>query len=316
LDAEQPNTRAAIDFLLESGDGDAVVRLLAAPWAYWTERPYPRDLRRWLEAALAISSETPNHQTILALGLLVNATSFLGDHESAAATASRQLQWATAIGTPMALGLAWFWQGITADFTGDVERASISFEQALEFQREAGYIFPVLESMLEIGSVSLIAGRVEQAVAVLDESLIVAREAGSETELAYGLLYRGFAALAQQAPALAAQFFEDGLRQAQRYQMDRVTLGAIGGLTGVTLALCQPEVAARLLGAVEAARQSSGVGRICQAFQVDAIASQTVEHLGQEAYDACVEEGSTTTYQEAIDTALAVAAAAREATRT
>jgi non-specific serine/threonine protein kinase len=302
--------------LLESGDGDAVVRVLAAPWAYWTERPYPRDLRRWLESALAISTEPPGHPAILALGLLVNATSFLGDHESAAAAASRQLQLATAIGTPLPLGMAWFWQGITADFAGDVDRAAISFERALAFQREAGYIFPILESMLEIGSISLIAGRVEQAVAVLDESLIVARQAGSETELAYGLLYRGFAALAQQAPALAARFFEDGLRQAQRYQMDRVTLGAIGGLAGVTLALNQPEVAARLLGAVEAARQSSGVGRICQAFQVDAITSQAVEHLGQEAFDACMKEGSTTTYQEAIDTALAVAAAAREATRT
>jgi hypothetical protein len=91
--------------------------------------------------------------------------------------------------------------------------------------------------MLEIGSISLMAGRVEQAVAILDESLIVARQAGSETELAYGLLYRGFAALAQKDPALAARFFEEGLRLAQRYQMDRVTLGAIGGLAGVTLAL-------------------------------------------------------------------------------
>jgi hypothetical protein len=126
------------------------------------------------------------------------------------------------------------------------------------------------------------------------------------------LLYRGFAALAQEDPALAAQFFEDGLRQAQRYQMDRVTLGSIGGLAGVTLALNQPELAARLIGAVEAARQSSGVGRICQALQVDAITSQTVECLGKEAFDACMNEGSTTAYQEAIDTALAVATAARE----
>ena len=87
----------------------------------------------------------------------------------------------------------------------------------------------------------------------------------------------GAAALAQKDPALAAQFFEDGPRHAQRYQMDRVTLGAIGGLSGVALALRQPGLAARLLGAVESARQSSGVGRICRASQVDAIASKTLE---------------------------------------
>jgi tetratricopeptide (TPR) repeat protein len=221
----------------------------------------------------------------------------------------------TAIGTLLALGLAWFWQGIIADFAGDVERAAICFEQALEFHRDTGYIFPILESMLEVGSNSLMAGRLEQAVAILDESLIMARQAGSETELAYGLLYRGFAALAQKDPALAARFFEEGLRLAQRYQMDRVTLGAIGGLAGVTLALNQSEVAARLLGTVEAARQSGGVGRICQALQVETIASQTTERLGQEAFDMCMKEGSTTAYEDAIDTALAIAVAARGTTR-
>lgn len=310
LDAEQANTRAAIEFLLASGDGDSVVGLLAAPWAYWTERPYPRDLRRWLEPALAQSTDEFNHPTILALGLLINATSFLGELETATATASRQLQLAETIGTSHALGMSWFWQGITADFSGDVERAAVSFERALAFHRQSGHIFPILETMLEVGSISLSIGRLEHAVAILDESLVVARAAGSETELAYGLLYRGFAALGQADPGNAARYLQEGLRHSQHYHMDRVTLGATGGMAGVALALGQPDLAARLLGAVESARQSSGVGRICQAVQVDAIATKTLERLGQDAFDSGIREGGMTPYTEAMAAALTVAAMA------
>jgi hypothetical protein len=50
-------------------------------------------------------------------------------------------------------------------------------------------------------------------------------------------------------------------------------------------------------------------------LQVETIASQTTERLGQEAFDMCMKEGSTTAYEDAIDTALAIAVAARGTTR-
>ncbi len=71
LDAEQANLRTAIDVLLETGDRSGVSRLLAGSVYYWAHRPYPRDLRRWLDAALPVNVEPEDDAGVFALWLLV-----------------------------------------------------------------------------------------------------------------------------------------------------------------------------------------------------------------------------------------------------
>jgi hypothetical protein len=85
-------------------------------------------------------------------------------------------------------------------------------------------------------------------------------------------------------------------------------LAALGGFSGVALALDQPDLAARLLGAVDAARQSSGVGRIAQAELVEAIRAATQKRLGSDAFETQFAEGGTIAYDDAMNTALEIAA--------
>jgi predicted ATPase/transcriptional regulator with XRE-family HTH domain len=310
LDAEQANMRSAIDFLLGSGDGAGITQLLGETAGYWTDRPYPLDIRHWLETAIPIAPESPEDSSVRALFLLAWSAGLLGDFEYAVASADRQLHLAEKVGTPLALGAAHASQGQIAEFTGQVDRAAMSYERSLSFFRKYGRIAPVLWVMLELGGKWLLAGKVEQAVAMLDESITAARQTGADTVLAYGLIYRGFAGLVQQDPSQAARRFSEGLALAQRFRMDRYTLAAIGGLSGVALALDQADRAARLQGAIESARQSSGVGRIAEAASVDVISLATRERLGPDAYEAHVAEGSRMTYEQAIEMALAIAASA------
>ncbi|MFL5759950.1 MAG: ATP-binding protein [Thermomicrobiales bacterium] len=310
LDEEQANLRAAIDYLLGSGDRAGVIRLLTESSYYWSDRPYPRDLRQWLNAAMAGNAESPDEAGVTALWQLAWAAALLGDLEGAIAYADRERHLAERVGTPHALGLVQVSQAVIAEFTGQVEQAAIHYEQALLFFRQVGDVGFVINCMSNLGSAWLQAGRVNQAVAMLDETVGVARQAQSESELGFVLVIRGLAGLAQDQPALAAHDFSEGLLLAQRLRLDRTTLGAIGGLAGVALALDQPERAARLLGAVEAARQSSGVGRIQEAASVKAISRATQDRLGQEVFDTKVSEGSGMTYEEAVDDALEISAEA------
>ena len=62
---------------------------------------------------------------------------------------------------------------------------------------------------------------------------------------------------------------------AQTIQQTRAILGAVHGLAGVALALGQAERAARLLGAVGAARESLGMGRITQKHHGERITADT-----------------------------------------
>jgi ATP/maltotriose-dependent transcriptional regulator MalT len=259
---------------------------------------------------MPVNSEPPDDAEVSALWLLAWASAMLGDLEGAVAYAKRELHLAERVGTPFGLGVAQHSQAMIAEFTGQVERSAVHYESALLYFRQASDVGFVIDSMCEVGGKLLLAGEVERAVPILDESVAAARQAQSEPVLGYALVKRGFAGLAQNKPVLAARDFSEALLLAQRLRMDRTSLSAIGGLAGVALALGQPERAARLLGAVEAATQSSGVGRIEEAASVDAIRHATQDRLGQEVFDANAKDGSGITYDEAVDDALEVSAEA------
>ena len=76
---------------------------------------------------------------------------------------------------------------------------------------------------------------------------------------------RAHAARMQGDQVLAARLFAESIAVAAEIGSERILLGAVAGLAGVALALGQPERAVRLLGAVEAEGETSGVGRIAHA---------------------------------------------------
>jgi hypothetical protein len=126
------------------------------------------------------------------------------------------------------------------------------------------------------------------------------------------LRQRAFAALAQHDLVTAAELFAEGLTRAWEYKVSRSVLGCIAGLAGVSLAVDQPEEAARLLGAVESASRSSGAGRFFEAALADRIVIDVRNRLGEASFDHWKVHGSSMTYEEAIEAALAIGRAASQ----
>ncbi len=308
LDAETGNFRSAIDFLLDAGDGSGVVRILSSSASYWIDAPYKREVHQWYRQALPLAGDSPDELTLLGHFQFALVTAMLGDLEQATTYANRFLDWAMTTTSPYALGAAYFTLGVLAEFAGDLEGAVAFHDRAAPLLRETGQPIWILNSNIELGSAELNAGQIEQAVAILDEAVVLARGASAEDVLAPGLTYRGYAALAQDDLALAARLFDEGLTLAQALRMDRLALGAIGGFAGVAIALGRPDHAARLLGAIEAARQSSGIGRITEASLVDEIGAGVLAALGPEQYGELRREGAQMSYVAAIEMARGIAA--------
>jgi len=107
-------------------------------------------------------------------------------------------------------------------------------------------------------------------------------------------------------PAPRPRLFAESIAVAHEIGDDRTVFGAVAGLGGVALALGQPERAARLLGAVEAARETSGVGRIAHALHAERIAAEARLRLGDRASADAWAAGRALAWEDAVRDALTV----------
>jgi hypothetical protein len=94
---------------------------------------------------------------------------------------------------------------------------------------------------------------------------------------------------------------------ARTIEQTRAILGAVHGLAGVALALGQAERAARLLGAVEAAREALGMGRITQKHHGERITADTRAALEAADFERARSAGRMLTLEEAVAGALTLA---------
>jgi predicted ATPase/class 3 adenylate cyclase len=308
LDNELPNIRAAVNWLLAQGEGPTALRLLTAVEDYWSRRrPNIVELCRWLTAALAAAPQAPAADRTVAHYLLALVNSTLGNEEDAAMHAQRLLSAAQETGDPAALGLAQYGVGMVWEFHGDGERAAAALSEAVPLLQAAGNVVLAAWAQADLADILVWRGDLAAGVPMLDEALTRLRQTGADWLILLVLNQRGHAALAQADLPRAAGCFRESITVAQTIQQTRATLGAVHGLAGVALALGQAERAARLLGAVGAARESLGMGRITQKHHGERITADTQAALEPVAFARAWSAGRAMSLQEAVAEALAIA---------
>ena len=285
LDEELPNIRAVVAGLLATGDSLVALRLLAVTHEYWTYRWHHAEVRRWLHAAMAEAPHAPAVDRVMVHHILTVSESMLGNHEAAADHARLGVVAAEESGDPFALGIAHFDVGLAWEFAGDGERAAEAYAEAVPFMRESGNAMFTGWILGELGDKLVRSGDVGEAIAALDEALLLYRRVGFETGVAMTLGQRGYAALAAGDLPLAARQFTESLDAANALGDRRIALGAIAGLAGVALALCEPHRAARLLGGVEWARENAGIDRIAHALHAARLTERARAALGNATFD-------------------------------
>jgi predicted ATPase/DNA-binding CsgD family transcriptional regulator len=312
LDAELDNLRAAVAWFGVAGEPVNVLRLLSALSGYWAVRPYHAEVRGWLEPALRAAPNAPAAIRVAALHVAALTTSFLGDTPAAVAYAEEGLALARELNDPLSLGCALYAAGMAWAFSDDAARAAVPYEEAVTLLRKAGVTTWEALALAELGDTRLMTGDVAAAVPLLDEALALHRRVENPFGIAVTLGERAHAARMQGDQVLAARLFAESIAVAEEIGSERVRMGAVAGLAGVALALGQPERAVRLLGAVEAEGETSGVGRFSHAAHTARITAEARTVLPEPVFVTAWEEGRHLPLADAVAEALAIASSAGE----
>ncbi len=130
LDDDYTNLRAAIQSARERGDGELLLRLGTALWAFWSTRGYVGEGRRALEDALELAGRRPARALLGLCSLRV----FSGSSEGLLDDVHEALRAAEELGDPLTLAQAWNLLGrVEGTLIGVMARAEEAWRQALDY---------------------------------------------------------------------------------------------------------------------------------------------------------------------------------------
>ncbi|HMA34832.1 MAG TPA: tetratricopeptide repeat protein, partial [Chloroflexia bacterium] len=292
LAADHDNLRAALGWLLETGDLPAAARLAAGLWRFWDQHGHWSEGRRWLATILARGADLPaalRAPVLLGAGLLARVQADLPEAQACAeaalalyralddrpgcAAALDGLAWvaltagATARAAALsAESLALFRElgdrrGIAASLNhlgwvaleqGDPARAAACYEESVTLCREIGDPIGLARALNNLGEVARVRGDDARAAAFFQERLELARAGGHRMGIAAALHNLGQVARHQGAYPAAAAYFRESLALFRELGDRQGMIECVAGLGGVAAGAGAAPRAARLLGAATA----------------------------------------------------------------
>ena len=309
LEEDLPNLRAAVNWFLVQGEATQALRLVVAAEDFWTQRHLSDpELYRWLETALPAAADAPARDRGMAHWLLSNSNGLLGGDEAALHHAQRMLEVAEEAGDPASLGFAHFALASAWEHRGDISRAAAAYAEAIPLRRMAdsdgGY---ALHPQAGLADMLILQGDLAAGVPMLEEALLRLRQLPDPPWFIVRVItLRGYSALLQDDVLLAARLFAESIERARSLHRTQSLLSPMAGLAGVALARGQVARAARLLGAVEAARASIWMKHLTW-IHPDRITVDTRAALPAAAFEQAWAVGRAMLLEEAITEALTIA---------
>ena len=255
IDLEHHNIRAALTWAHKRSEAQLVVRFTAALARFWRVRGYLHEGRSWVEVALAYG-DTGDPSTRLRLlqgaGLIAIA---LGDYPWAAALGEEGASLARQPGTSGSAGLSVHLLGVVALDQGQHAQAAKLFEEAQVLYQADGEMAwrPVALSHLGLATAEM--GDEPRAVALWEE--VLAHEE-NRFAVAYALQHLGAVLGRRGEFRAAAERFQQSLAVWQELGDTWYLASCLGGVAAVAAACREWEKAAKLLGAAEVLRETSG----------------------------------------------------------
>jgi predicted ATPase/DNA-binding CsgD family transcriptional regulator len=308
LDAEHPNFRAALRWLLDHGEARAAQHLAAQLAEYWLRHSQNwSEGQGWLERALAADAGPPSAARAEALvGLSMLQWPCL-DFARAAALLAEAEAAGRAVGDAGAVAYARLHRGYIAFFGGDFDLAIALAEESLTSCAAIPQGFGCNGALWLLSRATLERGDDERAVAFYERFLTAALAEGDEVSIANG--HYGLAMLAERRgdwdTALVGYAEAAGVCQAFGDLL--FATGCIAGAAAVAVELGRMEPAVRLFAAQEALRRAAGASPTPAAVDRQHTARASAAHaaLGNEHFAAAWAAGSALS----LDAAIAEAAA-------
>jgi predicted ATPase/transcriptional regulator with XRE-family HTH domain len=298
LEREHDNFRAALAWARDSGRFELGLALAGRLWRFWGRRGRLREGLAWLddllsragdvapetrarafnaagnlsgwgdhrgraaryEASLALYHQLGDRDGIArALNNLGTTAADRNDHAAAIALHQESLDIFRSLGDVHSVAMCLANLGQSAMELGDLGRAQALLEEANTIRRRLGDSLGLARSLMGLGVVVARAGDIARSAALIDESIGLCRDLGDEATLAHVLARRGAAAQAAGLSERATADFAEAMRLAQRVEAPRIAVACLQGLAALAEAQGERDVAGRLRGAAEAAREMHGI---------------------------------------------------------
>ncbi|MHB8732209.1 MAG: ATP-binding protein [bacterium] len=306
LELEHDNLRAALDWSSpDAVDAERRLRLAGALVRFWDYHTHWGEGRTWLEAALAESRGMASAARTTAL----EGAGFMawrqGDLASATALYDENLSLARELGDQKSLVEALVGRGVVAVTQGNLEAATGLFEESLELAQRLEEPWLIAMTLAQLGVVIRWKGDYSKAVALCERSLAMYRRVGGKRGIAYSLRLLGHATRLSGDPVRATEAYRESLALFHETADKWVATECIEGLALIANAHSDEARAARLLGAVEAARERFGIKMPRpERGAHDRFGAADLERLKEKDLADVWTEGRTMTLEQAVAVAL------------
>ena len=209
---EHANFRAALEWLIETGDAQWGLRLGAALFRFWEMREYFAEGRDSLGKLLKLpGAAVPNRARARALFAAGALASGQGDYASADALIGESLEIARQSGDKQGAAVFLNALAIIALDRGDVSVARSLFEESLILWRELDDQKSVARSLSNLANIVKLQGDNGGAGFLYAEALSIFRRIGDWTGVAWSVNYQGDVARDQGDSAAARTLYEQSL---------------------------------------------------------------------------------------------------------
>jgi len=261
IEADHDNVRAALVWLDQIGDPEALLRLAGSLWPFWHRHSHRLEGRGWLDRALdsARSVGVPCEVRVRPLYGAAYLARNRGDYERATALATECLEVTREQGDDRAASRALQLLAFVALAQGDYDRAMLRATEALALSEALGDQSRWTAWVrTDLGMAAYGHGDLARAEQNLEEALALYQMFPDPFGTALTLGYRGLVACDRGDHAGAAARFAASLPLWQEMGNRENQAEWLAGVATLAAALSQPEQASRLFGAAEALRDTLG----------------------------------------------------------
>jgi tetratricopeptide (TPR) repeat protein len=303
LERENDNLRAAMSWALAAGNVETATRLGWALWMFWWLRGHKHEGRRWMEALLEYNLSASLRTNALTVAGQMAFTQ--GDYKSCERYLQQSLELAREVGDATRAAHAVYVLGILALNSQDLKTARSRLEEALNlYLKTSGNDQMVASVRSHLGTLLLIQGEHDQAAAMMEEGLALARKLGDRLSISNALYSLAQVAQARGDHDSAACRFEEGVTLSEEIG-DRSNLGYfLEGLAVVAGVREEAERSARLFGAAEGLLQAVEAPVYDYYEPNRSLYERTAvtvrSQLGEEGFEEAWAEGQAMTFEQAV----------------
>ena len=308
---ELADCRAALHWLLDSGDLEAAVRLVVALGPLWITCSLLREGRQAMAKVDAVLAETeaelPLHLAVQLDNMRGSLAYYEGDVLAAHTSFHQALAVAQAIDERREMAYALDGLAAMAVAQGEYGEAWALSERSLALSRAVGDRWLAAITLINLGEIAHYQYDLVASDGFFKESLSILREIGDRSFMAVALHNLGQVAFEWGNMDQAANYQQESLALAQAVMNYRLIARILERMAEIALARRRPVDAANLLGAAKELRRTHGIMlQLAEHVACAAVIEGTQCALGAAAYATALAAGCNLTLRESVQLALDV----------